>query len=312
VRTARSIAVVSISLAFVVGACTTSVSSPSAASSSPPPAIRIGAADSVESQIVAELYAQVLEGSGYPVVRDFGLGEADAVTRALVAGAIDLAPQYLGSTLAFFDPTKPSGDPAKDAAALAEILKGRAGGISVLDYSPGEDTYALAVRRATADRLGLKTISDLARVASQLTWGLPADCATDPACGPALENAYGIDIGALTVQPFARCDAPIAAALAAGTIDVAELCSTQAEIAQSGFVLLADDRQVEPAENIAPVIRDGALAAAGRADVTALLDLVSTELTTSELASLDAQVTVDHGAIPDVAKAWLTDNGLLQ
>jgi len=273
--------------------------------------MRIGSADTVESQVVAELYAQVLEGGGYPVTRTFGLGDADAVTRALVSGSVDLAPQYLGSTLASFDPTKPSGDPAKDSAALAAILHGQGGGLTVLDYSPGKDTYAIAVRPDTAQQLGLKTVSDLARVASRLTWGLPADCATDPACGGALKAGYGIDVGALTVRPFAACDAPVAAALAAGTIDVAELCSTQAEIARSGFVLLQDDKQIEPAENIAPVVRDAVLAALGRTDVIDLLNSVSTELTTSELASLDAQVTVDHRAITDVARAWLTDNGLL-
>jgi osmoprotectant transport system substrate-binding protein len=168
------------------------------------------------------------------------------------------------------------------------------------------------VRKETADQLGLKTVSDLAAVSGQLTWGLPAECASDPACGGALQDGYGIDVNALTVKPFERCDVPIAQALAARTIDVAELCSTQAEIAQFGFVLLEDDKQVAPAENIAPVVRDDYLATVNRTDVAYLLNSVSTELTTAELASLDAQVVVDHRAIPDVAKAWLTDHGLLE
>jgi osmoprotectant transport system substrate-binding protein len=292
------------SLLVLVSACTTGGGSKAT--------IKIGSDGFYEAKLVAEMYAQVLEAAGYTVERNLGLGARKVTTPALESGQIDLKPEYLGSGLAYYDPTKPSGDPAANAAALGEILKTKGGGITVLGYTPGQDTNAFVVRKDTADQFKLTKMSDLAAVADRLTWGLPPECATNPLCGGALKDAYDVDIATLNVKPLAACDAPIAEALKGGAVDVAELCSTQPAIAQFGFVTLADDKATQPAENIAPIVRDDYLAKVDKAAFTGLLDAVSAKLTTEVLTTLGVEVAVNNRDVADVAAEWLKAQGLIK
>lgn len=304
-RTTRALAL-GASLVVLFGACGTGGGSK--------PTIKIGSDGFYEAKLVAELYAQVLEKAGYKVERNLGLGARKVTSPALESGQIDLKPEYIGSGLGYYDKSKPSGDPAANAAALGEILKTKGGGITVLGYSPGQDTNAFVVRQDTATTYNLAKMSDLAAVQGELTWGLPPECETNPLCGGALRDAYGIAFPPAKLQSLAACDAPIAEALKNKAVDVAELCSTQPAIAQFGFVTLQDDRNTQPAENIAPIVRDDFLAKLSSGDRTAfqkLLDDVSAKLTTDELTKLGVEVAVDNRDIADVAKEWLTANGLL-
>ena len=113
------------------------------------------------------------------------------------------------------------------------------------------------------------------------------------------------------MTPLGACDAPIAEALNGKAIDVAELCSTQPAIAQFGFVVLEDDKDTQPAENIAPIVRNDYLAKVDAAAFQALLDAASAKMTTEELTRLGVLVAVDQKDIADVATAWLTAQGLL-
>ena len=285
--------------------------SSAAESMAPAPPIRIGSDGFYEAALMAEIYAQVLEAGGYTVERNLRLGARDVTAAAIESGQIDLKPEYIGSGLGFYDPSKPTGDPDTNAAELQTILATKGGGITVLGYTPGEDTNAFVVREDTATELDLATISDLAAVASTLKWGLPPECATNPLCGGALNDAYGIDIATLQVTPLAACDAPIAEALNAGTVDVAELCSTQPAIEQFGFVVLEDDEDTQPAENIAPIVRDDYLAQVDADAFRVLLDAASDKMTTEELTRLGVKVAVDQEDVADVAAEWLTEQGLL-
>jgi len=292
------------SLLVLASACTTGGGSK--------PTVKIGSDGFYESKLVAEMYAQVLEADGYPVERSLGLGPRKITAPALESGQIDLKPEYLGSGLAFYDPSKPSPDSDANKAALQEILRTKGGGITVLGYSPGEDTNAFVVRADTASTYSLAKISDLAAVQGELTWGLPPECETNPLCAGALRDVYGIDFPPAKLETLAACDAPIAEALNGGAVDVAELCSTQPAIAQFGFVVLEDDKDTQPAENLAPIVRDDLLAKVDKAAFTALLDAVSTKLTTEELTRLGVEVAVNNRDVADVAKEWLTANGLLK
>ena len=278
------------------------------------PTIKIGSDGFYEAQLVAEMYAQVLEKAGYTVERNLGLGARAVTSPALESGQIDLKPEYIGSGLGYYDKSKPSGDAAANAAALQDILAGKGGGITVFDYSPGEDGNAFVVRADTATELGLATMSDLAAVQDDLTWGLPPECETNPLCGGILQDVYGIDFPPANLEALAACDAPIAEALNNGAVDVAELCSTQPAIAQFGFVVLDDDKDTQPAENIAPIVRNDFLKKLSESDRTAfgkLLNDVSAKLTTEVLTELGVEVAVANKDVADVAKAWLTEQGLL-
>jgi osmoprotectant transport system substrate-binding protein len=296
------------SLLVLLSACATG------GGSTEKPAIKIGSDGFNESQVVAEMYAQVLEAAGYTVERNLGLGARAVTAPALESGQIDLKPEYIGSGTAFYDETKASPDAAATAAALQEILAGKGGGLTVLAYSPGEDFDAFAVRPDTATSLGLTKMSDLAAVQDELTWGLPPECETNPLCRGALEETYGISWPPENLEPLAACDAPIAEALNGGAVDIAELCSTQAAIAQFGFVVLDDDQGTNPAQNLAPIVRDDFLAKLSESDRAAfekLLNDVSAKLTTEVLTELGVEVAVENKDVADVARDWLTEQGLL-
>ncbi|MER3418001.1 MAG: hypothetical protein C4343_02570, partial [Chloroflexota bacterium] len=215
--------------------------------------------------------------------------------------------------LGYYDPSKVSSDPAKNKQALQEILNGKGGGITVLAYTPGEDTNAFVVRKDTANQYGLAKMSDLTAVQDQLKWGLPPECETNPLCRGALETAYGIRWPPKQIELLAACDAPIAEALNSGAVDVAELCSTQPAIGQFRFVALEDDKQTQPAENIAPLVRNDYLAKLGdRTAFEQLLDRVSAKITTQVLIDLGVKVAVEQQGEADVARAWLRENGFLK
>jgi osmoprotectant transport system substrate-binding protein len=135
---------------------------------------------------------------------------------------------------------------------------------------------------------------------------------TNAACGGALKDQYGIDVAALKVTPLAACDAPIAEALNSKAIDVAELCSTQPAIAQFGFKVLEDDKKTQPAENIAPIVRNDFLAKVDKAAFSKLLDDVSSKMTTEELLRLGVEIAVNNKDVAAVATAWLKEEGVLK
>ena len=280
---------------------------PSASAAAKAP-IRIGSDNFYESELMGEIYAQVLENDGYEVERKFGLGSRQERIPTMDSGEVDLVPEYVGSGLGFYDKTKITGDGQANATALQEVLTPKA--ITVLGITPGEDTNAFVVRKDTSDSLSLTKMSQLAAVQDQLKWGLPADCDTNPLCAGALEE-YGITYPPKQREALGACDVPMATALEGKAIDLAELCSTQPAISQFGFVVLDDDLDTQPAENIAPLVRDDYLAKVDAAAFQALLDAASAKMTTEELTRLGVLVAVDQKDIEDVAKEWLTQQGLL-
>ena len=272
--------------------------------------IRIGSDGFYESKLVAEMFAQVLEADGYKVTRNLGIGARQVRQPALEQGQIDLSPEYVGSGLGYYDKTAPTGDGPTNREALANVLKAKA--ISVFSISPGEDTNAAVVRKDTADQFKLTKMSDLAAVQDQLKWGLPPDCDTNPLCKDALES-YGITYPPKQREALAACDAPIAEALNSKGVDLGWLCSTQPAIAQFGFVVLDDDKNTQPAENMTALVRDDYLAKLGDKDAfQKSLDKVLALLTTDELTKLGVEVAVDQKSVEDVAKEFLTANALLK
>ncbi len=291
------------SLLVLLGACTTGGGGK--------PTIKIGSDGFDEARVVAEVYAQVLEANGYPVDRaGIGLGTRDVTNAALFSGQIDLKPEYIGSGLAHLGGTS-TNDPAKNQADLQAKLASQGGGITVLAYTPGQDTNALVVTKATADKYHLSKWSDLTAVASQLKWGLATDCPTNPVCAGALKSSYGIDISTLQVTLLDACSSAMDDALAHGTVDVAELCSTGPEIITNGWVELQDDKTTQPADAIAPIVRNDYLAKVDKAAFEKLLNDVSAKIDTATLAELYKEVSVDKKDIKDVAKAWLQSQGLI-
>jgi len=291
-------------MALVAAACggksTTTGSSPS---STPKPSVTVGSVTFSESQIVAEMFAQVLTKAGYKVTKQLSLGQR-AVLQPAMPGTIQVAPEYVGSLLASLKGTK-SSDPVSETAQDNALLAPK--GLTVLDPSAANDTNAFVVTKATATKYNLAKVSDLKPVASKLTLGGPPECNTNPVCLPGLKSVYGIT--GLKFQPIVACDTATANALDAGSIDIAELCSTQSIIAKKGYVVLADDKNLQPADNITAEVSTALLVA--QPDVKTLLAGVLSKLTTANIVPLNAAVDIDHKDAATVAKDFLTSNGLL-
>jgi osmoprotectant transport system substrate-binding protein len=288
----------------LVSACTTGGGSK--------PTVRIGSDGFYEAKLVAEIYGQALEAKGYKVDRTgFGIGTRKVSQPALENGQFDVKPEYVGSGLAYYEAGKQGSDPAANVAELQKVLTGKGGGITVLSFAPANDTNAFVVRKETADQFHLAKMSDLTAVASQLKIGVATDCPTNPVCGKALKDAYGIDV--TKAQLLSPCDTPMVQALTGKTIDVGELCSTQPDIAVNGWVVLEDDKKTQPADNLAPLVRNDFLTKLG-SDADAFkktLNDVSAALDTATLLDLGKQVSVDKKDITAVAKAWLLSKGLI-
>jgi osmoprotectant transport system substrate-binding protein len=292
-------------LALVLSACSTG----GGASNAPSVTVIIGSADFYESALVGEIYAQALEAKGFTVDRKFNLGARTLTNDALKSGQINLMPEYLGYEAAQLQ-ADASGDPAATKTALDAALDPL--GLTSLDYAPGTDQNGFAVRKETADSMSLKTMSDAAQVADQLKWGLPPECSTNADCGQALKDKYGIDINASGFQwvKLAACSSQIAVALNSSTVDVAELCTTQPDIARFNFVLLTDDKGSQVAGNLIPILTKD-LASKGGAALADTLNAVSAKLTTDQLTQMGVKVDVDKQKPADVAHTFLSDNGLL-
>jgi osmoprotectant transport system substrate-binding protein len=257
-----------------------------------------------ESQIVAELYAQVLEGAGYRIERQFDLRSREVSQNALESGQIDLKPEYLSSSLLFLDPNaRASDDPAEVAAQSRRLLQPR--GITLLTPSPAQDNNEFVTTSETAERLDLTTMSSLAPVAGQLVFGGPPECAQRPFCLPGLKRVYGIVFD--DFEPLDVGGPQTVAALRDGTVQVGLLFSTDPSIGRNGFVPLVDDKHLQDAENLIPMIRSEKL----NDEVRGLLDAVSARLTTQKVTELVGEVVIDGKGVATVAAGFLSANGLL-
>jgi osmoprotectant transport system substrate-binding protein len=257
-----------------------------------------------ENQIVAEMYAQVLEHAGYTVERQLDLRSREVSQNALEAGFIDVKPEYLSSLLLFLDPNADASADAPDVARqTGELL--RSEGLTLLTPSAAQDTNQFVANAETAQRFDLTSMSSLAPVAGQLTFGGPPECPQRPFCLPGLHEVYGI-----LFDDFSPLDAggPLTVdALRRDSVQVGLLFSTDPSIERNGFVPLVDDRHLQNAENITPLIRSEKL----NGEVRALLDAVSARLSTGKVTRLVGQVVIDGQDVAAVATGFLTANGLL-
>jgi osmoprotectant transport system substrate-binding protein len=309
-RRYRTLALGATALALIVSACTSGGSgSPSASAAAEKPTVKVGSQGFWEAAVVGEMYAQALEAKGYTVERHLEIGERPAVHSAFTSGDVNLIPEYLGGLAGEgLGITELSPDPqtALDNMQAALATKGWVS----FGFSPGTDADGFAVRQETADQFSLATMSDLAAVTDPLVWGVAPGCPDNPVCGPGLKTTYGIDLSTLQVESLPPCSADIATALNDSAIDVAQVCTTQPEIASMNLFLLADDMHLQPAQNLVP-IASKALADAAPADFAATLNAIQAKLTTDALTKLGASINLSHEEIPDVARKFLQDNGLL-
>jgi osmoprotectant transport system substrate-binding protein len=254
--------------------------------------------------VLAEIYAQALEARGIRVERRPGIGPRELVEPALERGLVELVPEYAGSLLGFLAGSPPSSGLVATRSQLRVQLDAR--GLVALRSAPAQDQNGFAVTADTAEALGLETLSDLSGRAG-LVLGGPPECPERPLCQLGLEEVYGIEFASFV--PLDRSGPLTSDALTRGVVDVALVFTTSAEVVRHDLVVLADDRGLQPAEHITPVVRIDTLQRFG-SELSMIVDAASSALTTAALRALNAEVEIGGRPAADVAAEWLAEQGL--
>jgi len=257
--------------------------------------IVIGSQAYYSNEIIAEIYAQALEGAGFTVERNFNIGQRDVYIPSLEDGSIDLFPEYTGNLLQFFDPSTTATTSDDVYAALQDALPD---GLTVLDQSPATDQDSYNVTAAFAEENGLTSIADLAGIDGLVLGGAP-ELEERPYGPTGLKDVYGVDVS------FQATADTTVDELVAGNIQVANVYSADPRIKTDDLVTLEDPKGLFLASNVVPVVN------ADIADEIAdVINAVSAALTPEGLVALNVESTVDQRSSADIAKDWLADNGL--
>jgi osmoprotectant transport system substrate-binding protein len=299
-------------LAVTLAACTASSGPVSPAAGKPAgqqgAVITVGSFDFPESVLLAQIYGQALAANKFPVRILPTIGTREVVDPALVDGLIQLVPEYAGSALEFFSLGRlaATSNTAVTNRALEKSVAGR--GLVAARPAPAQDANAIVVTAATAARYRLRSIADLAKVAPGMVFGGPPECPGRAYCLPGLKRVYGLRFKAFT--PLDAGGPLTLQALEAGYISAALLFTTDPSIPAQHLVVLADNRGLQPAENITPLLRRDVVARYGPR-LLAVLNRVSALLDTSTLRALDALIELARQSPGLVAGSWLQAHGLI-
>jgi osmoprotectant transport system substrate-binding protein len=275
----------------------------------------VGAAAFTESKVLAELYAQLLGDAGYKTsittVKNRELYEP-----SLEKGEIDVVPEY-AATLAEFLNAKVNGPKAPEEKPVAsgdvtstvqELTKlAEPLGLKVLPVGEAVDQNAFAVTKEFAEKNKLKTLSDLGRSKRPVKIAAGDECEVRPFCAPGLKKTYGIDVTGIDPKGVGTPQAK--QAVKDGEDDMVLTYTTDGTLESYGLVLLEDDKKLQNADNILPVVN---AKDAGSAEIADVLAGLTKALTTEDLAELNRKVDSERAKPADVAKAYLESEGLLR
>jgi glycine betaine/choline ABC-type transport system substrate-binding protein len=263
----------------------------------------IGAKNFTESDLLAEIMAQQVERrTGLPVERRLHLGGTFVCHAAIVAGDIGIYPEYTGTAYAAVLKHPPIRDADSVYRATQAEYRARFGLVwgRPLGFN---NTFAILVRHADADRYGLRDISDLAKMASRWRAGFGYEFLERTDGFQGLARTYGLAFGA---PPTALDLGLTYRALADGRVDVIAGNSTDGQIAALDLVSLTDDRHYFPPYQAAPVLRADLLKR--HPEIGAALDQLAGRLSDAEMRRLNALADVQHRDISEIARQWLQEN----
>jgi osmoprotectant transport system substrate-binding protein len=275
------------------------VSAGASTSASSKPTIIIGSTNFEEQAIVSNIWADVLEKAGYNVTVEPALGTRSIVVPAIEKGQIDLEPDYAASLLGYLKGSPQAAGGLITTAIPADQKALASSGVTVLPATKALDTNVFVVTKATASKDHLTTISSLKPYVSKLTLGGPPECPTFQLCEPGLKKVYGLNFSG-----FKSLDegGPLSvAALKNGEVQVVELDSSSGIVAQNNFVALTDNKHLEGADYIVPVIRKSV----DTAGVAKALDAIDAKLTTAAITKLNVDVNSQQEQPPAVAQTWV-------
>ncbi|MFH8336824.1 ABC transporter substrate-binding protein [Streptomyces sp. AM6-12] len=273
--------------------------------------LTIGSAGFTESDLLAQMYAQLLDSAGYRT-SILTVSNRELYEPALESGQIDVVPEFAATFADWLNAkvhgadAPPVGSP--DLAATMTALRALAAprGLTVLPPGRAVDQNAFAVSADYARAHHLRTLSDLGASGLRVRLAAGDECVQRPYCAPGLRKVYGIDVTG--VDPKGVGTTPAKRAVQQGRDQMVLTTTTDATLDQFGLVLLTDDRHLQNADYVVPVVNR---ARAGGAKVTKALGRLNDVLTTRDLADLNEQVDSWRRLPADVARSYLRDKGLL-
>jgi osmoprotectant transport system substrate-binding protein len=261
----------------------------------------VGSKNFTESIVIAEIYAQALERAGLPVIRRLDLGSTQIAMAAMARGEIDIYPEYTGTALIDVLHHDPIPDPNASYAYVRDVFA-RQYHIVWLARSPMNDSQGLATTTALAQRYRLRTLSDLAPIASRLRLATIPEFITRPDGLPGLQRLYG----GFKFDSVRSYDIALKyEALLEGDADVATAFTTDGAIAVDHLVVLDDNKHLWPVYNVAPLVREATLAREPR--IARVLDAISPRITDTVARTMNAQVESRDRDPADVAAEFLRD-----
>jgi osmoprotectant transport system substrate-binding protein len=269
--------------------------------------LTIGSKDFTEQRVLAEIFAQGLRAAGFDARTKLDVGDEHMALAAVRSGTIDAYPEYTGTALLSFFGKHPDELPRDPDDAYAEARKGfAADGLVAFPPTPFTSSNEVAVTKETAEKLSLQRISDLKPEAGKLTLAGSPECRERLDCLKGLEQVYGLRFARFTVVPIADRHE----VLTSGKADVSIVFTTDPQIQRESEVLLEDDESMFGPYNSTLVMRKETADRAGP-DLARTLELIQARLTDENMQELNARVDLDGQQPAAVAKAYLTENGLL-
>ncbi|MEU6954720.1 ABC transporter substrate-binding protein [Streptomyces sp. NPDC045714] len=273
--------------------------------------LTVGSAGFTESDLLAQLYALLLEHAGYSA-DIISVTNREIYEPALENGQIDVVAEY-AATFADWLNAKANGADAPpvgspDLATTMKELRSLAAprGLTVLDPGRAVDQNAFAVTAAYAKEHGLKTLSDVGAAKLSVRLAAGDECVQRPYCAPGLRRTYGIDV--VAVDPKGVGTTQAKQAVQSGQDQMVLTTTTDATLDQFGLVLLEDDKKLQNADYVVPVVNR---ARAGSTGVRDALDRLNAVLTTADLASMNERVDSWRRLPEDVARTYLESKKLL-
>ncbi|MEV0465173.1 ABC transporter substrate-binding protein [Nocardia tengchongensis] len=267
--------------------------------------VTVGSANFPESETVADVYAEVLRVNGFSVDTKLNIGSREAYVPALKQCAIDVIPDYTGNLLQYLDKSSTAVAANEVNAALVKALGEQ---LAISTPAPGEDSDAVVVTKATAEKWNLTSIADLAAHSADVKLAAPAEFSERPDGLPGLKKNYGLDIPATNFVPIADGGGPATVkALTDGQVTAADIFTTSPAIAANNLVVLTDPKHNFLPQNVVPLFNT-----AKKSDkLVKVLDAASAKLTTPELISLNTAVSGSSKTEPAAAaKQWVAAQGL--
>jgi len=276
--------------------------------------IIIGSQQYYSNEIIAELYAQMMEKVGLTVTRQYQIGQREVYLPELEAGKIHVIPEYGGNLLEYYSKTSASGSPtaaatpsrtASDTASIQDtLLRTLPHSLTVLNPAEATDQDSLTVTKATAQAHSLTSIGDLASLGRSVTIAANSEFTTRPYGPKGLKAVYGVDA---SVTPVEDSGGPLTVkALTDGTVDVADIYSSDPAIGVKDLVILSDPQMLILPQNVTPLVSASLPAIAATA-----INRVSALLTPDELRSLNQRSTGEKLSSKTIATDWLTSKKLL-